>query len=113
IGIWRSEDSRPRVGAVALVRLRGVDVGLAHRHAAGALLLRLRVAEGLLVPEEVCVTESREKLEKALALLARLRDEHGFHISTLPGDIALIGLAIDVEDAAGAALDLLGTARPH
>lgn len=52
-------------------------------------------------------------IAQRLAAVQQLRDEHGFRATTLPADIALLGLVDDVIDAVGATADLLPGSRPH
>lgn len=56
---------------------------------------------------------SSKAIEDLLATLRRVTNEHGVRAATLVPDLALIGLTLDVVDAAESALDLLVTKRPH
>jgi hypothetical protein len=54
-----------------------------------------------------------DKIAESLDKLRRLREKHGFRAETLIPDLALIGLADDVIDAAEEALNLVTGPRPH
>jgi hypothetical protein len=52
-------------------------------------------------------------IHELLSTLRRVTNEHGVRAATLVPDLALVGLSLDVADAAESALDLLLTKRPH